>query len=198
MWFGWFGFNPGSSLGAVGNWELIGSVVVNTFLASAAGGIATMVYTYITYKQIDITMVINGILAGLVSITAGCNAVGPGAAILIGLIAGVLVDVAVLFFDRLKVDDPVGAIAVHGINGLFGTIAVGFFATEGGLFFGGGASLLITQIIGVLSIAVFSFCSTYIVIKLLKMTIGIRVSKEEEKAGIDAVSFGVKSYTSNE
>jgi Amt family ammonium transporter len=198
LWFGWFGFNPGSSLGAVGNWELIGSVVVNTFLASAAGGIATMVYTYITYKQIDITMVINGILAGLVSITAGCNAVGPGAAILIGLIAGVLVDVAVLFFDRLKVDDPVGAIAVHGINGLFGTIAVGFFATEGGLFFGGGASLLITQIIGVLSIAVFSFCSTYIVIKLLKMTIGIRVSKEEEKAGIDAVSFGVKSYTSNE
>ena len=198
FWFGWFGFNPGSSLGAVGNWELIGSVVVNTFLASAAGGIATMVYTYITYKQIDITMVINGILAGLVSITAGCNAVGPGAAILIGLIAGVLVDVAVLFFDRLKVDDPVGAIAVHGINGLFGTIAVGFFATEGGLFFGGGASLLITQIIGVLSIAVFSFCSTYIVIKLLKMTIGIRVSKEEEKAGIDAVSFGVKSYTSNE
>ena len=198
LWFGWFGFNPGSSLGAVGNWELIGSVVVNTFLASAAGGIATMVYTYITYKQIDITMVINGILAGLVSITAGCNSVGPGAAILIGLIAGVLVDVAVLFFDRLKVDDPVGAIAVHGINGLFGTIAVGFFATEGGLFFGGGASLLITQIIGVLSIAVFSFCSTYIVIKLLKMTIGIRVSKEEEKAGIDAVSFGVKSYTSNE
>lgn len=198
LWFGWFGFNPGSSLGAVGNWELIGSVVVNTFLASAAGGIATMVYTYFAYKQIDITMVINGILAGLVSITAGCNVVGPGAAILIGLIAGILVDVAVLFFDRLKVDDPVGAIAVHGINGLFGTIAVGFFATEGGLFFGGGTSLLITQIIGVLSIAVFSFCLTYIVMKLLKMTVGIRVSKEEEKAGIDAVSFGVKSYTSNE
>lgn len=198
LWFGWFGFNPGSSLGAVGNWELIGSVVVNTFLASAAGGIATMIYTYFAYKQIDITMVINGILAGLVSITAGCNVVGPGAAILIGLIAGVLVDVAVLFFDRLKVDDPVGAIAVHGINGLFGTIAVGFFATKGGLFFGGGTSLLITQIIGVLSIAVFSFCLTYILMKLLKMTVGIRVSKEEEKAGIDAVSFGVKSYISNE
>ena len=198
LWFGWFGFNPGSSLGAVGNWELIGSVVVNTFLASAAGGIATMIYTYFAYKQIDITMVINGILAGLVSITAGCNVVGPVAAILIGLIAGILVDVAVLFFDRLKVDDPVGAIAVHGINGLFGTIAVGFFATEGGLFFGGGTSLLITQIIGALSIAVFSFCLTYIVMKLLKMTVGIRVSKEEEKAGIDAVSFGVKSYTSNE
>jgi Amt family ammonium transporter len=198
LWFGWFGFNPGSSLGAVGNWELIGSVVVNTFLASAAGGIATMVYTYFAYKKIDITMVINGILAGLVSITAGCNVVGPGSAILIGLIAGVLVDVAVLFFDRLKVDDPVGAVAVHGINGLFGTIAVGFFAQEDGLFFGGGTSLLITQIIGVLSIALFSFCLTYVVMSLLKITVGIRVSKEEEKAGIDAVSFGVKSYTSNE
>ena len=198
LWFGWFGFNPGSSLGAVGNWELIGSVVVNTFLASAAGGIATMVYTYFTYKKIDITMVINGILAGLVSITAGCNVVGPGSAILIGLIAGVLVDVAVLFFDRLKVDDPVGAVAVHGINGLFGTIAVGFFAQEDGLFFGGGTSLLITQIIGVLSIALFSFCLTYVIMSLLKITVGVRVSKEEEKAGIDAVSFGVKSYTSNE
>lgn len=198
LWFGWFGFNPGSSLGAVGNWELIGSVVVNTFLASAAGGIATMVYTYFAYKKIDITMVINGILAGLVSITAGCNVVGPGSAILIGLIAGVLVDVAVLFFDRLKVDDPVGAVAVHGINGLFGTIAVGFFAQEDGLFFGGGTSLLITQIIGVLSIALFSFCLTYVIMSLLKITVGVRVSKEEEKAGIDAVSFGVKSYTSNE
>jgi Amt family ammonium transporter len=198
LWFGWFGFNPGSSLGAVGNWELIGTVVVNTFLASAAGGIATMVYTYFAYKKIDITMVINGILAGLVSITAGCNVVGPGSAILIGLIAGVLVDVAVLFFDRLKVDDPVGAFAVHGINGLFGTIAVGFFAQEDGLFFGGGTSLLITQIIGVLSIALFSFCLTYVIMSLLKITVGIRVSKEEEKAGIDAVSFGVKSYTSNE
>lgn len=198
LWFGWFGFNPGSSLGAVGNWELIGTVVVNTFLASAAGGIATMVYTYFAYKKIDITMVINGILAGLVSITAGCNVVGPGSAILIGLIAGVLVDVAVLFFDRLKVDDPVGAVAVHGINGLFGTIAVGFFAQEDGLFFGGGTSLLITQIIGVLSIALFSFCLTYVIMSLLKITVGIRVSKEEEKAGIDAVSFGVKSYTSNE
>ena len=143
-------------------------------------------------------MVINGILAGLVSITAGCNVVGPGSAIVIGLIAGVLVDVAVLFFDRLKVDDPVGAVAVHGVNGLFGTVAVGFFAQEGGLLFGGGTSLLFTQIIGVLSIALFSFCLTYLIMKLLKITVGIRVSKEEEKAGIDAVSFGVKSYTSNE
>ncbi len=195
LWFGWFGFNPGSSLGAVGNWELIGSVVVNTFLASAAGGIATMFYTYFSHGKIDITMVINGILAGLVSITAGCNVVGPMAAILIGFIAGILVDVAVLFFDKMKVDDPVGAIAVHGINGLFGTLAVGFFATEGGLFFGGGADLFITQLIGVLTIALFSFSITFILMRVLKSLIGIRITSEEEEAGIDSVSFGVKSYS---
>tara|TARA_B100001057_G_C22793248_1_gene928487 strand:- start:99 stop:1343 length:1245 start_codon:yes stop_codon:yes gene_type:complete len=198
LWFGWFGFNPGSSLGAVGNWELIGDVVVNTFLASAAGGIATMIYTYFSYGKIDITMVINGILAGLVSITAGCNVVDPLSAIIIGLMAGVIVDIAVLFFDRLKVDDPVGAIAVHGINGLFGTVAVGLFAKEKGLFFGGGTSLLSTQIIGVLAIALFSFCFTYFAMRILKMTIGIRITEEEEKKGIDAISFGVNSYTSNE
>ena len=167
LWFGWFGFNPGSSLGAVGNWELIGSVVVNTFLASASGGIATMIYTYFTYSKIDITMVINGVLAGLVSITAGCNVVGPTSAIIIGAIAGVLVDVAVVFFDKIKVDDPVGAIAVHGVNGLFGTMAVGFFAIEGGLFYGGGISLLVTQILGVITIALFSFTVTFIIMKFL-------------------------------
>ena len=195
LWFGWFGFNPGSSLGAVGNWELIGSVVVNTFLASAAGGIATMFYTYFSYGKIDITMVINGILAGLVSITAGCNVVGPMSAILIGFIAGILMDVAVLFFDKMKVDDPVGAVAVHGINGLFGTLAVGFFAIEGGLFFGGGADLLITQLMGVTVIALFSFTITFILMKVLKSTVGIRITTEEEEAGIDSVSFGVKSYS---
>lgn len=194
LWFGWFGFNPGSSLGAVGNWELIGSVVVNTFLASASGGIATMIYTYFTYTKIDITMVINGVLAGLVSITAGCNVVGPVSAIIIGAIAGILVDVAVVFFDKIKVDDPVGAIAVHGVNGLFGTLAVGLFAIEGGLFYGGGTSLLLTQILGVSAIALFSFTLTFIIMKLLKMSIGIRISNEDEEAGIDASSFGVQSY----
>ncbi|MBT3444000.1 MAG: ammonium transporter [Flavobacteriaceae bacterium] len=195
LWFGWFGFNPGSSLGAVGNWELIGEVIANTFLASAAGGIATMFYTYFSYGKIDITMVINGILAGLVSITAGCNVVGPISAIFIGFIAGILVDVAVLFFDKIKVDDPVGAVAVHGVNGLFGTLAVGLFAAEGGLFFGGGAELLITQLIGVLTIALFSFTITFILMKVLKSTVGIRITSEDEEAGIDSVSFGVKSYS---
>lgn len=194
LWFGWFGFNPGSSLGAVGNWELIGAVAVNTFLASAAGGISTMVYTYFSYGKIDITMVINGVLAGLVSITAGCNVVSPNSAIIIGLVAGILVDLAVLFIDRLRVDDPVGAIAVHGINGLFGTIAVGFFAAEGGLFFGGGTELLLTQCVGVFSIALFSFFVTYVVMLILKNSVGIRLSEEDEKAGMDESTFGVSAY----
>ena len=194
LWFGWFGFNPGSSLGAVGNWELIGSVVVNTFLASAAGGISTMVYTYFAYGKIDITMVINGVLAGLVSITAGCNVVSPISAIIIGTIAGILVDVAVLVIDKQGIDDPVGAVAVHGINGLFGTLAVGLFAIEGGLFFGGGASLFITQLIGVATICVFSFLLTFIIMTILKKTVGIRISEKEENAGIDISTFGVRSY----
>ena len=198
LWFGWFGFNPGSTLGAVGNWELIGTVATNTFIASAAGAVSTMFYTYFKYGQIDITMTINGVLAGLVAITAGCNVVGPNAALIIGLIAGILVDVAVIFIDKMKIDDPVGAIAVHGVNGLFGTIAVGFFASEGGLFFGAGASLLLTQCLGVLVIGSFSFVLTYIIMTIMKKTIGIRVNRSEERAGIDAVSFGVEAYTTFE
>ena len=198
LWFGWFGFNPGSTLGAVGNWELIGTVVTNTFLASAAGAVATMTYSYFRYGQIDITMTINGVLAGLVAITAGCNVVDSHSAIIIGLIAGVLVDLAVIFIDRLKIDDPVGAIAVHGVNGFFGTLAVGLFASEGGLLFGGGTTLFMTQLIGVITIATFSFVFTFLLMTLLKKTIGIRVSRAEETAGIDAVSFGVESYTTFE
>jgi Amt family ammonium transporter len=198
LWFGWFGFNPGSTLSAVGNWELIGTVVTNTFLASAAGGLSTMVYTYFRYGQIDVTMAINGVLAGLVAITAGCNVVDSNSAIIIGLFAGVLVDIAVIFIDKIKIDDPVGAIAVHGVNGLFGTIAVGLFASENGLFFGGGTALLFTQILGVLAIGSFSFIITFVVMKIMKKTIGIRVSRVEEIAGIDAVSFGVEAYTTFE
>jgi Amt family ammonium transporter len=198
LWFGWFGFNPGSTLGAVGNWELIGTVATNTFLASAAGGISTMFYTYFRYGQIDITMTINGVLAGLVAITAGCNVVGPNAAIIIGLIAGVLVDIAVLYIDKLKIDDPVGAIAVHGVNGFFGALAVGLFATEGGLFFGGGTTMLVTQALGVLVIGAFGFVLTFILMKIMQKTFGIRISKVEDSAGIDAVSFGVEAYSTFE
>ncbi len=198
LWFGWFGFNPGSTLGAVGNWELIGTVATNTFLASAAGGVATMSYTKLKYGLVDITMVINGVLAGLVAITAGCNVVGPNSAIIIGLCAGIFVDVAVVFFDKIKIDDPVGAIAVHGINGLWGTLAVGLFATESGLFTTGSASQLGVQAIGVFTIAVFSFVSTYALFTILKMTMGVRVSREEELAGQDAVAYGVEAYSTFE
>lgn len=198
LWFGWFGFNPGSTLGAVGNWDLIGKVVTNTFLASAAGGISTMIYTQFRYGLIDITMVINGVLAGLVSITAGCNVVDANSAIFIGLVAGVLVDVAVQVIDKMKIDDPVGAIAVHGVNGLFGALAVGLFATEGGLFFGGGAAMLWTQALGVIVIGTFSFIVTFILMKIMQKTFGIRISKEEESAGIDAVTFGVEAYSTFE
>ncbi len=198
LWFGWFGFNPGSTLGAVGKWELIGKVATNTFLASVAGGISTMAYTQFRYGKIDITMTINGILAGLVAITAGCNVLDPNSALIVGLIAGVLVDVAVVMIDKMRIDDPVGAIAVHGVNGLFGTIAVGLFHAEAGLFFGGGAAQLVTQTLGVVVIGGFSFIVTYVIMTLLKSTMGIRVSREEEAAGIDAASFGVESYSTFE
>ena len=195
LWFGWFGFNPGSTLAAVGNWEMIGSVATNTFLASAAGGIATMAYTQMRYGTIDITMVINGVLAGLVGITAGCNVVSPNSAILIGLVAGVLVDIAVVLVDKMGIDDPVGAIAVHGINGAWGTLAVGLFAMETGLLTGGGAGQLITQAIGLFAIIAMSFILTFVLMTLLKMTIGIRVSPEDETAGLDAAEYGLESYT---
>ncbi|MBL7816793.1 MAG: ammonium transporter [Saprospiraceae bacterium] len=198
LWFGWFGFNPGSTLAAVGKWELIGSVATNTFLASAAGGISTMIYTQFWYKKVDITMVINGVLAGLVAITAGCNVVSPNSAILIGLVAGVLVDVAVVTIDKMKIDDPVGAIAVHGVNGLFGTIAVGLFSTKGGLFTTGNATLLGVQTMGVLAIGLFSFLTSFGVLTLMNKFMGIRVTRIEESAGIDTVEYGIEAYSTFE
>jgi Amt family ammonium transporter len=198
LWFGWFGFNPGSTLGAVGKWELIGSVATNTFLASAAGGISTICYTFLRYKKVDITMVINGVLAGLVAITAGCNVVSPNSALIIGLVAGTLVDMAVVIIDNFKIDDPVGAIAVHGINGFFGTIAVGLFSEKNGLFITGETGQLIIQFIGVAVISLFSFVLTFTIFKVLKATMGIRLSHKAESAGIDAVEFGVESYTTFE
>jgi Amt family ammonium transporter len=143
-------------------------------------------------------MVINGVLAGLVAITAGCNVVSANSAIVIGLMAGILIDVAVVAIDKMKVDDPVGAIAVHGVNGFFGTVAVGLFATKGGLFTTGDAHLLGVQTLGVTVIAVSSFVVTYIAFILLKKTTGIRLGEREELAGTDAVEFGVEAYTTIE
>jgi ammonium transporter, Amt family len=198
LWFGWFGFNPGSTLAAVGKWELIGKVATNTFLASAAGGCATMLYTVLRYKKIDITMVINGVLAGLVAVTAGCNIVDHNAAIIIGFLAGTIIDIAVVAIDRMKIDDPVGAIAVHGVNGYFGTVAVGLFAEGKGLFASGNADFLGTQVLGVTVISLFSFVVSYLIFTLMKKTIGIRIKRREELAGIDAVEFGAEAYTTFE
>ena len=143
-------------------------------------------------------MVINGVLAGLVAITAGCNVVSPNSALLIGFIAGTIVDMAVVIVDKMKIDDPVGAIAVHGVNGFFGTIAVGLFSEKNGLFITGETAQLFTQFIGVFVISIFSFGSTFLIFKLLKSTMGIRLSYKAESAGIDAVEFGVEAYTTFE
>ncbi|HAR63897.1 MAG: ammonium transporter [Candidatus Margulisiibacteriota bacterium] len=198
LWFGWFGFNPGSTLAAVGNWDLIGKVVTNTFLASAMGGIATMLYTSLRYKKIDVTMVINGVLAGLVAITAGCNIVSANSALVIGFVAGVLVDIAVYTVDRLKIDDPVGAIAVHGVNGTWGTIAVGLFCTQKGLFYCGDASFLGVQVAGVLAISLFSFILTFVILTIMKKTVGIRINRSEEILGIDMAEYGIEAYSTFE
>ena len=195
LWFGWFGFNPGSTLAAVGKWDLIGTVATNTFLASAMGGISTMTYTMLKYKKVDITMVINGVLAGLVAVTAGCNVVSANSAIIIGLVAGILVDVAVISIDRLKIDDPVGAIAVHGVNGLFGTLAVGLFSVKNGLFTTGSFDQLGVQALGVIVISIFSFVLTFAIFTVMKKTIGVRISPQEESAGIDAAEYGLEAYS---
>ena len=195
LWFGWFGFNPGSTLGALGNWELIGKVIMNTFLASAAGAVGTIFYTQWRYKTIDPSMVINGVLAGLVAITAGCNAVSPYSAIVIGLMAGVIVDIAVVLVDKMHFDDPVGAVAVHGVNGSFGTLAVGLFASEGGLFTTGSFSLLGVQTLGLLSVSLFAFGATWLTMTLIDKVFGARLSKNDEIVGADLAEFKTTAYS---
>lgn len=194
LWLGWFGFNPGSTLGFA-DAELVAHIFVTTNGAAAAGAIATLITTWIKYGKPGLSMTLNGVLAGLVAITAGCHAVTPGGAILIGAIAGVLVVFAVEFFDKIvKVDDPVGAISVHGVCGAFGTLAVGLFASEGGLFYGGGISLLTSQAIGVLAVGAWAFGIGLLLFLAIKYTIGIRVSKKEEENGLDYYEHGEKAY----
>ena len=136
LWLGWFGFNPGSTMAVDPN--AIALVALNTNMAAAAGALSSTVAAWLALGKPDLSMIINGTLAGLVAITAPCAFVGVGSSIVIGLVAGVLVVYAVLFFDRVKIDDPVGALSVHLVNGAFGTLCVGLFAKDGGLFFGGG------------------------------------------------------------
>ena len=193
LWFGWFGFNPGST--TVGDGD-IGRIAVTTNLASAAGAIAAMFMSWAISKKPDGSMMLNGALAGLVAITAGCASVSPVSSIIIGFIAGIVVVLSVFFFDgTLKIDDPVGAVSVHAINGAWGTLAVGLFATDGGLFFGGGIKLFGVQALGVVTAFAWAFGLGMILFKTIKHTIGLRVSEEEELRGLDIGEHGMEAYS---
>ena len=186
LWLGWFGFNGGSVLSA--DPELTSITLVTTCLAAAAGGVVAALASTIMYKNLDLTMFLNGILGGLVSITAGADQMSPMDAILIGAVAGVLIVFAVSLIDKLKLDDPVGAIAVHLVCGIWGTLAVGLFGN-----LASGAQFL-SQLIGVACYAVFCIATSFLIIFTLKKTIGIRVSEKEEIEGLDAHEHGMDAY----
>ncbi|MBI3462392.1 MAG: ammonium transporter, partial [Planctomycetes bacterium] len=204
LWFGWFGFNPGSTMAA--DPGAIAEIAVTTNAAAAAATLSATLTAWLLLGKPDLGMTLNGCLAGLVAITAPCAFVTVGASVIIGLIAGVLVVFGVLFFDKLKIDDPVGATSVHLLNGVFGTLCVGLFATEDripragnseakwGLFYGGGAEQLIDQLIGVLACAGYVFVVAGIAWVVLKATMGIRVSPEEERDGLDHGEHGNEAY----
>ena len=199
LWFCWFGFNPGSSLEAAG---YIGHIAMTTNLSACAGALVAMFLTWKKYGKPDVSMSLNGILAGLVAITAGCHIVSLYGAIAIGAVGGILVVYGCEILDRkLHVDDPVGAVGVHCLNGVWGTLAVGLFAcntpaSEGtlGLFFGGGTALLITQLIGVIIVAVWVCSMSFIMFTLIKKTVGLRVTPQEELAGLDLGEHGSEAY----
>jgi Amt family ammonium transporter len=192
LWLGWFGFNPGSTMAV--DAAAISSIALNTNMAAAAGCLSATAAAWLLLGKPDLSMVLNGTLAGLVAITAGCNVVGVGSSIVIGLIGGVLVVYAVLFFDRIKLDDPVGALSVHLVNGVFGTLCVGLFASDGGLFFGGGFGKTITQLIGIAGVGAFVFPASLLAWVVLKYTVGIRVSRSEELEGLDVGEHGMEAY----
>jgi Amt family ammonium transporter len=188
LWFGWFGFNGGSVLSAdpMG----VSLVFVTTCLAAAGGAIAAFVTSYLMFKSHDLSMVLNGILGGLVGITAGADQMSPTAAIAIGAIAGVIIPFSVVFFDRkLKLDDPVGATSVHLVCGIWGTLAVGIFGAMASW------SQFIEQLIGVVSIGAFAFIFSYILITIIKKTMGIRVEEEEEVRGLDMSEHDMEAYS---
>ncbi|RXP60353.1 ammonium transporter [Lutibacter sp. HS1-25] len=187
LWFGWFGFNGGSQLAISGdNVNAVSGILITTNLAAAAAAIAAMFVSWGLYGKPDVSMTLNGALAGLVAITAGCAAVSPVGAAIIGLVAGIVIVFSIEFIDKkLKIDDPVGAVSVHGVCGALGTLLVGVFALDGGLLYGGGFGLLGVQATGVLAIGAWAIATSFIVLYTLKKTIGLRVSKEEEVDGLD-------------
>lgn len=200
LWLGWFGFNPGSTMAAApGD---IARICVTTNSAAAAAVLGATIASWVLLGKPDLGMTLNGCLAGLVAITAPCAFVSVCSSVIIGFIAGILVVLAVIGFDRIRVDDPVGALSVHLVNGIFGTLCIGLFAqdsimpntTGSGLFFGGGTKLLFAQLTGVLSAGAFVFIVALITWSLLKVTIGIRVSLQEEMEGLDIGEHGNAAY----
>jgi Amt family ammonium transporter len=193
LWFGWFGFNPGSTMGA--DVTAISLTATNTNLAAAAGAIGAMVAAWTMLGKPDLGMTLNGALAGLVAITCSCAFVAPWAAILFfGILPGVVVVLAVLFFDRIHIDDPVGAISVHAVCGALGTALLGLFHTEKGFLYGGGTGFLVAQLTGVVSVAAFCIVSGLVLFKVLSVTVGLRVSPEEELEGLDIGEHGNMAY----
>lgn len=205
LWFGWFGFNAGSTLS--GSSQALSTVAVNTTLSAAAGAVSAMFFVWLRYKKPDASMTLNGALAGLVGITAGCAVVSPISAIIIGLLSGIICSVSVDLLDkRFHIDDPVGAISVHGVTGAFGTLAVGLFTQSSyaeiggfgvvnGLFFGGGFKLLLAQLTGVASVFVWTFGTMLLIFFAIKKTIGLRVSRDEELKGLDIEEHGMEAYS---
>jgi Amt family ammonium transporter len=193
LWFGWFGFNPGSTMGADVN--AISLTATTTNLAAAAGAIGAMAAAWVVLGKPDVAMTLNGALAGLVAITCACAFVEPWTAILFfGFLPGILVVLSVLTFDRIGIDDPVGAISVHGVCGSLGTAMLGLFHTEKGLLYGGGTGFFFTQLLGVASVFAFCVVGGLVLFKLISVTVGLRVTPEEELEGLDIGEHGNAAY----
>lgn len=200
LWFGWFGFNAGSTLG-FGDPGQVARIAINTCLASSAGAIASMLVAWIKFGKPDFALTLNGSLAGLVAITAPCSVVSPGSAIYIGAIGGVVCLYAVVLLDKLHIDDPVGAVPVHGVNGIWGTLAVGLFGQSSlgapldGFFYGGGLRQLGIQALGTFSVVLFVVGAMWLVFKSIDALVGLRVSEKEELQGLDIGEHGMESYS---
>jgi Amt family ammonium transporter len=205
LWFGWFGFNPGSTLSVdFGGVGFFAYVALNTNLAAAAGVLGAVTASWIVIKKPDLSMMLNGAIAALVAITAACAFVAPWAAIVIGFVAGVIVVVGSLLVERVGIDDPVGALAAHGMAGVWGTLSLGFLTVpklaenlatgKGGLFYGGGLHQLGVQLLGLVAVGAFTFTASFAILGLMKVTVGIRTEPEVEKMGLDVSEHGMWGY----
>jgi Amt family ammonium transporter len=198
LWFGWFGFNGGSQLAISGedNAVAVSHIFLTTNFSAVGGAMVALVISWMRYKKPSLGMTMNGALGGLVTITAGCDIVAPGSALIMGMIAGFVLIFAVEFIDKkLKIDDPVGAISVHGVCGALGTIMVGVFATEGGLLYGGGFGMIKTQLIGVGAVFAWALVLGFVVFYIVKKTVGVRVSRSDEEKGLDITEHGEQAYS---